>query len=89
MDFPRILRIGGTLTAAWAVLYVRFTAGVFPPTEVDPVVHWALLPIALLVGVANAAMEVNESASVPRRDALWGLSGALASFGILHLAKIV
>jgi hypothetical protein len=89
MEFPRILRIGGTLAAAWTVLYLRFTAGIFPPTEVDPVVHWALLPIALLVGVANAAMEVNESASVPRRDTLWGLSAALASFGILHWAKVV
>ncbi len=89
MDFARILRIGGTLAAAWSVLYVRFTAGIFPPTEVDPVVHWALLPIALLLGVANWAMEVNESASVPRRDTLWGLSGALASFGILHLVKVV
>jgi len=85
----RIARIGATFATAWAVLYFRFTAGIFPTTEIDPLVHWALLPIALLVAVANWAMEVNASASVPRRDGLWGLSAALASFGILHWAQIV
>ena len=89
MEATRVLRIAGTLAAAWALLYLRFSAGLFPPTEVDPLVHWALLPIALLLGVANGAMEANGVGSVPRRDALWGLVGALASFGILHLIKLV
>jgi hypothetical protein len=89
MDVTRVLRIGGTLAAAWALLFLRFSAGVFPKTEVDPMIHWALLPIAVILGLANAAMEVNGSGSVRRRDAIWGLATALASFGILHLAKVV
>jgi len=89
MDLTRALRIGGTLAAAWALLYLRFSAGLFPPTEADPMVHWALLPIALLLGLANAAMEVNGAGSVARRDAIWGLAIALASFGILHWIKLV
>lgn len=88
MDATRIVRIAGTLAAAWAFLYVRFSSGVFPTTEVDPVVHWALLPIALLIAVANGAAEVNRSGSVTQRDVLWGLSGALVSFAILHWIKV-
>ena len=89
MDFARVLRIGGTLAAVWALLFVRFSSGVVPSTEADPVVHWALLPIALLLAAANGAAEANGSGSVARRDTLWGLSGALASFAILHWVKIV
>ena len=89
MDVTRVLRIGGTLAAAWAFLYLRFSAGLFPTTEADPIVHWALLPIALLLGLANSAMEANGAGSVPRRDAIWGLATALASFAILHWIKIV
>jgi hypothetical protein len=89
MDSMRIVRSGGVLAAAWALLYVRFSIGLFQETEVDPVVHWALLPIALLISVANWAAEVNGSSSVARRDALWGLAAALVSFGILHWAKVV
>ena len=89
MDPLRLVRIGGSLVAVWGVLFLRFTAGVVTPTEADAVVHWALLPIAVLIAVANGAMEANESGSVPRRDALWGLSSALATFAILHWAKIV
>jgi hypothetical protein len=89
MDLTRALRIGGTLAAVWALLYLRFSAGLFPATEADPMVHWALLPIALLLGLANGAMEANRSGSVPRRDAIWGLAIALASFAILHWVKIV
>jgi hypothetical protein len=89
MDSPRVLRIVGTFAAAWAVLFVRFSSGVFQSTEADPVVHWALLPIALLLVLANAASEANRSGSVPRRDAIWGLSAALASFAVMHWAKVV
>lgn len=89
MDVARVLRIAGTFAAAGALLYLRFSAGLFPSTEVDPMVHWALLPIALLLVLANAAMEANRAGSVPRRDAIWGLAAALASFGILHWIKIV
>jgi len=89
MDPVRALRIFAMFAAAWTVLYVRFSAGVFEGTEVDSVVHWALLPIALLLAAANAAMEVNRSSSVGRRDALWGLSSALATFAILHALKVV
>jgi hypothetical protein len=89
MDATRVLRIGGTLAAAWAFLYLRFSAGLFPTTEADPLVHWALLPIALLLGLANGAMEANRAGSVPRRDAIWGLAAGLASFAILHWIKIV
>jgi len=89
MDLTRELRIGGTLAAAWALLYLRFSAGLFPPTEADPLVHWALLPIALLLSLANGAMEANGTGSVPRRDAIWGLAIALASFAILRWIKIV
>lgn len=89
MDPARALRIAGVFATAWTVLYLRFSAGLFTPTEVDPMVHWALLPIALLIGVATAAMEVNRSASVPRRDTMFGLSSALASFAVLHAFKLV
>ena len=89
MDSQRVLRMAGTFAVAWATLYVRFSAGVFPSTEADPVVHWALLPIALLLVLANAAAEANHSGSVPRRDAIWGLAAALASFAVLHWVKMV
>lgn len=89
MDAARAARILGTLAVAWTVLYVRFSAGIFPSTEVDPFVHWALLPIALLIAAANAAAEVNGSGSAPRRDGLWGLSAALISFAVVHWAKLV
>ena len=88
-DPTRILRIVATFATAWVVLFLRFSAGVVQGTEVDPFVHFALLPIALLLAAANGAMEVNKSGSVPRRDVLWGLSSALASFAILHWIKIV
>jgi hypothetical protein len=89
MDAVRIVRIGGSFVVVWAVLFLRFAAGVVTPTDADAVVHWALLPIAVMIGVANGAMEANGSGSVPRRDALWGLSSALATFAILHWVKIV
>ena len=89
MDAVRLVRIGGSFLAVWAVLFLRFAAGIVPPTEADAVIHWALLPIALMIGIANGAMEANDSGSVPRRDALWGLSSALATFAILHWAKVV
>jgi hypothetical protein len=89
MDSLRLLRILGTFAVAWTVLYLRFKAGLVQGTEVDAMVHWALLPIALLLAAANAAIEMNRSASVPRRDAVWGLSAALASFGLLRLFKVL
>ena len=89
MDLTRALRIGGTLVAGWGILYLRFSAGLFPATEADPMVHWALLPIALLLGLANGAMEANGAGSVLRRDVIWGLAIALASFAVLHWIKIV
>jgi hypothetical protein len=88
MDPIRALRILATFAAAWTILYLRFAAGLIKVTEIDPVVHWALLPIAGLLAVANGAMEINGTGSVPRRDAVWGLSAALASFGILHALKV-
>jgi hypothetical protein len=89
VDLTRALRIVGTMAAAWAFLYLRFCAGLFPATEADPIVHWALLPIALLLGLANGAMEANGSGSALRRDVIWGLAIALASFAILRWIKIV
>jgi hypothetical protein len=89
MDAVRLVRIGGSFVAVWAVLFLRFAAGIITPTEADAFVHWAFLPIALLIAVANGAMEANGSGSAPRRDALWGLSSALATFAILHWAKVV
>lgn len=89
MDPLRVLRILATFAVAWTVLYLRFKAGLVEGTEVDSVVHWALLPIAFLLGAANAGIEINKSAPVPRRDAVWGLSAALASFGFLRLLKIL
>jgi hypothetical protein len=89
MDAVRLVRIGGSFVVVWAVLFLRFAAGIITPTEADAFVHWAFLPIALLIAVANGAMEANDSGSVPRRDALWGLSSALATFAILHWTKVV
>ena len=89
MDAVRIVRIGGSFVVVWAVLFLRFAAGIITPTEADAFVHWAFLPIALLIAIANGAMEANGSGSVPRRDAMWGLSSALATFAVLHWAKVV
>jgi hypothetical protein len=89
MDPSRLLRIAGSFAAVWILLYLRFSSGLSPRTEVDPFVHWALLPIALLIAIANAAAESNRSGSVTRRDVLWGLCGALVSFALLHWAQIV
>lgn len=89
MDSMRIGRVAGVFAAAFLVLYVRFSAGVIPGTEVDPFVHFALLPIALLLGAANWAMSVKGTASPARIDTIWGLSGALVSFALLHWAKVV
>jgi len=85
----RALRIGTVLIVAWTLLYVRFHAGMFPQTEIDPYVHFALLPIALLIGLANGAMEASGSGTVQRRDSMWGLVSALVTFGILHWAKVL
>lgn len=89
MDSARLGRMGGVFAAAFLVLYFRFSAGVFPGTEVDQFVHYALLPIALLLGVANWAMAVNRTASPARIDGIWGLSAALVSFSVLRLAKVI
>src|ERR1051326_134728 len=90
MDAVRLVRIGGSFVAVWAVLFLRFAAGVVPPPAgAVPVFRGAPLPIALMIGIANGAMEANGSGSVPRRDALWGLSSALATFAILHWTKVV
>jgi hypothetical protein len=89
MDASRAVRIAGSMIVAWGLLYLRFSSGIAPQTEVDPMVHWALLPIALLIAAANAAAEVNHSGSVPRRDLLWGLCGALVSFAVLHWVRVV
>jgi hypothetical protein len=89
MDSTRLFRSGGVFAAAFLVLYFRFSAGVFPGTEVDPFVHFALIPISLLLGAANWTMANNGTASPARVDGIWGLSAALASFGVLHWAKIL
>jgi hypothetical protein len=89
MDALRLVRIAGSCVAAWAVLFLRFAAGLVTPTEADAYVHWALLPIALLIAAANGGMEMNGTGSVARRDAMWGLSAALASFAILHWTRVV
>ena len=89
MDASRVGRIAASFAAVWILLYLRFTSALSPKTEVDPFVHWALLPIALLIAVANAVAEVNRSGSVTRRDVLWGLCGALVSFAVLHWIQIV
>lgn len=89
MEGSRIGRMAGVFAAAFLVLYFRFSAGVFPGTEVDQFVHYALLPIALLLGVANWAMAINGTATQARIDAVWGLSAALVSFAILHWTRIL
>ena len=89
MDASRVGRIAASFAVVWTLLYLRFTSGLSPQTEVDQFVHWALLPIALLIAVSNAVAEINRSASVTRRDVLWGLCGALVSFAVLHWTRIV
>ena len=89
MDPARLLRIVPAFAGTWTVLYLRFSGGLIAQTEVDPFVHFALLPIAFLLAASNTAMELNNSGSVKRRDVIWGLSSGLASFGILHWIKVV
>jgi hypothetical protein len=89
MDASRVGRIAASFAVVWILLYLRFTSELSPKTEVDPFVHWALLPIGLLIAVSNAVAEVNRSASVTRRDVLWGFCGALVSFAVLHWIRIV
>ncbi|MGH7898668.1 MAG: hypothetical protein ACREQQ_11990 [Candidatus Binatia bacterium] len=86
---PRALRIVGVFAAAWAVLYVRFLSGLIPETEVDRFVHWAMAAFALIFGAGSAALEANNSGTVPRRDVLFGLAGALATFAASRFAGLV
>jgi len=88
MDLARLVRIAGVFAAGWVVLYLRFSSGVVPATEVDRFVHWGLLTIAFLLGAGGGALEVNDSGSVVRRDVLFGVSGALATFSILRFAGL-
>ena len=89
MDSSRILRVLCVFALVFFFLCIRFSAGVFPGTEVDPFVHYALLPISLLLGVANWTMSISGTASPRRVDGIWGLSSGLASFAVLHWAKIL
>ncbi len=88
MDSTRRVRIAGIFVAGWAVLYLRFSSGLVPATEVDRFVHWGLRTIAFLLGAGGGALEVNDSGSVVRRDVLFGVSGALASFSICRFAGL-
>jgi hypothetical protein len=84
----RALRIAALFTGASALLWFRFASGTFRETEVDRVIAWAFLPIALLFGLGAGAMEVSGSGAVSRRDSFWALSGALLGFSILRLAGL-
>jgi hypothetical protein len=88
MNATRALRIGAIVAGMLAVLWIRFSSGVFPENEVSPVLHWGLLPIAFLLGLTAVALEVNASASVTRRDTLFGISAALIAFCVLRLLAV-
>ncbi len=89
MDMMRIARRIAVFAAAFLILYGRFSAGIFPVTEADPFVHFALLPIGALIGAANWAMAMKKTASPARVDAMYGLSAALLGFAVLHWTKVV
>jgi hypothetical protein len=84
----RATRIGGVFLAALGFLFLRFSSGFWEENEVTDVIHWGLLPIALLLGAGAWGLEASDSGSLARRDTLWGLSSAVATFAILRIVGI-
>lgn len=82
----RIALIGG---AVFALLVLRFDSGIWPENEATPAIPFALLPIALLFALGAFGLETSGRGSVARRDGLWGLAAALATFSILKLVSVV
>lgn len=82
----RSLRIAAVALGGFGLLWLRFSAEVWPENEVSRVVHWGLLPIAFLLGFGAWALETSGSGSVTRRDALWGLSAGITLWALLRIA---
>jgi hypothetical protein len=78
-------RVAAVGFAAFGVLWLRFSAGIWPENEVSGVVHWGLLPIAFLLGFGAWALEMSRTGSLARRDTLWGVAGALSCWALLRL----
>lgn len=85
----RVLRMVGVYVLAFTVLWVAIASGLQPETEVTPSIPFGLLPIAFMLAFAAVGMEVSEATTESRRDALFGLSAAIASFAILRLTRLI
>jgi hypothetical protein len=81
----RPVRIAATAAAAFGILVLRFSAGWWPENEATRVLHWGLLPIALLLGFAAWVFERSGASTPLRRDLLWGVAFAVLFFGGLRL----
>jgi hypothetical protein len=85
----RAARIGATFAVAFGGLFLLLASGLSRETEVSWAIPFGLLPIAALLGLGAAGLELANAPPVARRDRIFGLSAALAAFAILRLAKIV
>jgi hypothetical protein len=89
MEPTRGLRVAGIAALVFGVLYLRFAGGMFPDNEVSPMIHWGLLPMALLFALGGWAAEVNATMTTLRRDALFGLSSGLTVFSLLRISGAI
>ena len=82
----RPLRLAGAFFAAFSILWLAVASPLARQTEVSWAIPFGMLPIALLIGASAAIQEMTNAGSAARRDALFGLCGALVSFAVLRLA---
>ncbi|MGH7822557.1 MAG: hypothetical protein ACREQ9_22580 [Candidatus Binatia bacterium] len=85
----RASRIAAIALGVFGILYLRFSAGLLEDNEVSRLVHWGMLPIALLFAFGAWALEMSDTGSVARRDALWALAGSVSGYAVLRIAGSV
>jgi hypothetical protein len=82
----RTARAVGTFLVAFSFLWVVLASPLSKQTEMSWAVPFGLLPISLLLGVGGIAQEFAGIGTEIRRDGLFGLSSAVATFAVLRLA---
>lgn len=82
----RALRGAGAFCGAFSFLYLVLASGLSRQTEASWAVPFGLLPIAFLLGVGAFGQELAKVGSPRRRDALFGVAAAIASFAVLRIS---
>lgn len=85
----RIARGAGAFGLAIGFLWLVLASPLSKQTEMSWAVPFGLLPIALLLGAGALAQEFAGIGPAAKRDGLFGLSGAVATFALLRLAGVL